>query len=146
MKKINHPISFGSCEKGLTMIEVLISMAIFAIGFLAIAGLVAATAKNNTTGNTLTQATMLARARVEYLKTLSLNQLAVACPAEMEPETVDRIYSRTCKISPLGAYRHHKYHRGYRAVAKIRTTAAGGFANQHPGPGPMIRKYFLWQN
>jgi len=85
------------------MIEVLISMAIFAIGFLAIAGLVAATAKNNTTANTLTQATMLARAQVEHLKTLSLNQLAVTCPADMEPQIVDRIYSRKCEISALGA-------------------------------------------
>lgn len=102
MKKINPPITFGYGEKGLTMIEVLISMAIFAIGFLAIAGLVAATAKNNTTGNTLTQATMLARARIEYLKTLPLGQLAVACPEGMAPETVDRIYSRTCATSPLG--------------------------------------------
>ena len=84
------------------MIEVLISMAIFAIGLLAIAGLVAATAKNNTTANTLTQATMLARAQVEYLKTLSLNQLAVACPADMEPQIVDRIYSRKCAISAPG--------------------------------------------
>jgi len=101
MKKTNHPLFFRSGEKGLSMIEVLISMAIFAIGFLAIAGLVAATVKNNTTANTLTQATMLARAQVEYLKTLSLNQLAVACPADMEPEIVGQIYSRKCKISPL---------------------------------------------
>jgi len=102
MKKINHPISFGFSEKGLSMIEVLISMAIFAIGFLAIAGLVAATAKNNTSGNTLTQATMLARAQVEYLKTLSLGQLADACPDDMEPEVVGRIYARTCETSLLG--------------------------------------------
>jgi len=103
MKRINNPKYLIFQKKGLTMIEVLISMAIFAIGFLAIAGLVAATAKNNTTGNTLTQATMLARAQVEYLKTLSLNQLAGACPEGMAPETVDRIYSRTCKTGPLGA-------------------------------------------
>jgi prepilin-type N-terminal cleavage/methylation domain-containing protein len=102
MKKNNHFLSFGFCEKGLSMIEVLISMAIFAIGFLAIAGLVMATAKNNTSGNTLTQATMLARAQVEYLKTLTLAELAVACPDDMDPEIVDRIYSRTCEISPLG--------------------------------------------
>jgi len=101
MKTINHPISFRSWEKGLSMIEVLISMAIFSIGLLAIAGLVAATAKNNTIGNTLTQATMLARAQVEYLKTLSFNQLAVACPEDMEPIIVGRIYSRKCEISPL---------------------------------------------
>lgn len=102
MKKINHPISFGSCEKGLTMIEVLISMAIFAIGFLAIAGLVAATVKNNTTGNILTEATMLARAKVESLKTLSLDQLADACLDENEPEIVNQLYARECDVSSLG--------------------------------------------
>ena len=101
MKKINHPLSFGCCEKGLSMIEVLISMAIFAIGFLAIAGLVMATAKNNTSGNTLTQATMLARAHLEYLKTLSLNQLEAACPDDMEPEAIGRIYARTCETSRI---------------------------------------------
>ena len=102
MKKINHPISFGSCEKGLTMIEVLISMAIFAIGFLAIAGLVAATVKNNTTGNILTEATMLARAKVESLKALSLDQLADACLDENEPEIVNQLYARECDVSSLG--------------------------------------------
>lgn len=102
MNKIKNPISFGFGEKGLSMIEVLISMAIFAVGFLAIAGLVMATAKNNASGNTLTQATMLARAQVEYLKTLTLDQLADACPEDMEPEAVGRIYSQTCETSPVG--------------------------------------------
>lgn len=62
-----------------------------------------ATAKNNTSGNTLTQATMLARAQVEYLKTLTLGQLAEACPDDMEPQSVGRIYSLTCETGPLGA-------------------------------------------
>jgi prepilin-type N-terminal cleavage/methylation domain-containing protein len=103
MKKINHPISFGSCEKGLTMIEVLISMAIFAIGFLAIGGLVIGTTKNNTTGNILTEATMLARAKVESLKALSLDQLADACLDENEPEIVNQLYARECDVSALGS-------------------------------------------
>jgi prepilin-type N-terminal cleavage/methylation domain-containing protein len=103
MKKINHPISFGSCEKGLTMIEVLISMAIFAIGFLAIGGLVIGTTKNNTTGNILTEATMLARAKVESLKALSLDQLADACLDENEPEIVNQLYARECDVSSLGS-------------------------------------------
>ena len=102
MEKDNLPISFGLCQKGLSMIEVLISMAIFAIGFLAIAGMVMATAKNNTSGNTLTQATMLARSEVEYLKTLTLDQLSDACPDDMEPQVVGGIYSQTCETSPLG--------------------------------------------
>ncbi len=92
-----------SYEKGLTLVEVVISMAIFAIGFLAIAGLVVATTRNNTTGNTLTEATMLARAKVEYLKALPLDQLADACPDDMEPEIVNQLYARECEVSTLGS-------------------------------------------
>ena len=89
-------------EKGLTLIEVVLSMAIFAIGFLAIAGLVVATTKNNTSGNILTEATMLARAKVESLKALPLDQLAIACPDDMEPEVIDNVYKRKCEVSALG--------------------------------------------
>lgn len=88
-------------DNGLTLIEVVISMAIFAVGFLAIAGLVVATAKNNTTGNMLTQATMLARTKIEYLKTLPLDQLAIACPEQGLPETVNGVYVRECRISSI---------------------------------------------
>jgi prepilin-type N-terminal cleavage/methylation domain-containing protein len=101
MKKHIVTMSFLEQEKGLTMIEVIISMAIFAIGFLAIAGLVVTTTKNNTTGNMLTEATMLARARIEYLKTLPLDQLANACPDPSQPELVNRVYARECRVSAL---------------------------------------------
>jgi prepilin-type N-terminal cleavage/methylation domain-containing protein len=96
-------LSFLRNETGLTLIEVVISMAIFAIGFMAIAGLVVATTNNNTTGNMLTEATMLARSRIEYLKTLSLDQLAVACPDGALPEQIKGVYARECRISPLGS-------------------------------------------
>ena len=101
MKRTNDPISFKFYEKGMTLIEVVISMAIFSIGFLAIAGLVVATTRNNTTGNMLTEASMLARARMEYLKALPLDQLANACPDNGLPELVDRVYVRECRISPI---------------------------------------------
>jgi prepilin-type N-terminal cleavage/methylation domain-containing protein len=101
MKRTNDPISFMFYEKGMTLIEVVISMAIFSIGFLAIAGLVVATTRNNTTGNMLTEASMLARARMEYLKALPLDQLANACPDHGLPELVGRVYVRECRISPI---------------------------------------------
>lgn len=103
MKRINNPISSLSQEKGLTLVEAVISIGIFAIGFLAIAGLVVGTAKNNTTGNTLTEATMLARAKVESLKALPLDQLADACLDQNEPEIVNRLYARECDVSSLGS-------------------------------------------
>ena len=61
----------GVCVKnhrGYMMIEALISIAIFAIGFLAVATLVFSATRNNTNGNILTQANMLARERMEQLK------------------------------------------------------------------------------
>jgi len=54
--------------KGYMMIEALVSIAIFAIGFLAVATLVFSATRNNTNGNLLTQANMLARQRMEELK------------------------------------------------------------------------------
>ena len=81
----------------------MISMGIFAIGFLAIAGLVVGTTKNNTSGNMLTEATMLARARIESLKALPLDELDDACLDENEPETIKRVYARECDIDAIGS-------------------------------------------
>ncbi|MEJ2166467.1 MAG: prepilin-type N-terminal cleavage/methylation domain-containing protein [Desulfobacterales bacterium] len=55
-------------NQGFSLIEVLIAMAIFSIGILAVGSLVLSTTRNNTNGNILTQATMLARAKMEEKK------------------------------------------------------------------------------
>ena len=60
-----------SCAKnpeGYMLMEALISIAIFAVGFLAVATLVFSATRNNTNGNLLTQANMLARQQLEQLK------------------------------------------------------------------------------
>jgi len=57
--------------RGYMMIEALVSIAIFSIGFLAVATLVFSTTRNNTNGNLLTQANMLARQQMEQLKSTS---------------------------------------------------------------------------
>ena len=57
-------------EKGMTMIEVLMAMTIFAVGFLAIGTMVIWTTRNTTTSNIATLATMSAREKIEILKTL----------------------------------------------------------------------------
>jgi len=103
MQRINDPNSLISQETGLTLVEVVISIAIFAIGFLAIAGLVVGTTRNNKTGNTLTEATMLARARIESLKALPLDQLDGACLDENEPEITNRLYTRECDVDSIGS-------------------------------------------
>ncbi len=68
MKRMNLKSANIKNAKGYMMVEALISMAIFAVGFLAVAMLVVSVTRNNTSGNLLTQANMLARQKMEELK------------------------------------------------------------------------------
>ena len=69
----NHKTTrFIDTDKGFTLIEVLIAIGIFAIGILAIATLQLGTVKNNTTGNVTTMATMLARQKMEEIKSVTV--------------------------------------------------------------------------
>jgi prepilin-type N-terminal cleavage/methylation domain-containing protein len=85
-------------KKGLTMIEVLMAMTIFAVGFLAIGTMVISTTRNNTTGNIITHATMLARERIEFLKSLPIEQMKNQCSDDMDPERLDEIFERVCGV------------------------------------------------
>ena len=60
-----------NCSNGFTLIEVLIAMAIFSIGILAVASMQLWNVKNNTTGNITTLATLLARDQMEQLKNVA---------------------------------------------------------------------------
>ena len=64
---LKNCLHFNS-KSGFTLIEVLITLAIFSIGILAVASMQLSSTKNNTTSNIMTQATMLARAQIEQLK------------------------------------------------------------------------------
>ena len=64
--KIVSPLKRG--QNGYLMIEALISMAIFAIGFLAVGTMVIQTTRNNTRSNIMTQATLLATQTLEDFK------------------------------------------------------------------------------
>jgi len=71
MQPENNQNHFLKRNKGFTLIEVLVAMAIFAIGILAVAKMQMWNVKNNTTGNIRTTATMLARAQLEELKSVA---------------------------------------------------------------------------
>jgi type IV pilus assembly protein PilV len=70
MKKDRTNTNLSDTNRGFTLIEVLIAMAIFSIGILAVGSMQLSNTKNNTTGNIMTGATMLARQKIEELKTL----------------------------------------------------------------------------
>ena len=70
MKTDHKNATLSKKNRGFTLIEVMIAMAIFSIGILAVGSMQLWNTKNNTTGNITTQATMLARQKLEELKTV----------------------------------------------------------------------------
>ncbi|MGD9240223.1 MAG: prepilin-type N-terminal cleavage/methylation domain-containing protein [Desulfobacterales bacterium] len=58
-------------KRGFTLLEAVMAMAIFSIGILAVGSMQLWNTKNNTSGNFTTQATMLARQKIEELKVVS---------------------------------------------------------------------------
>jgi len=89
-------------DTGYMLIEALIAIAIFSIGFLAVATMVFSTARNNMNGNILTQANMFAREKMEELKSKTdLTELDLDPPAA--PETVGGRFTRSWTATdPLG--------------------------------------------
>ena len=63
-------------NKGFSLIEVLISLVILAIGLLAIAGMQVTSIRGNSFSNNLTQATILAQDRLEQMKNLPYASLS----------------------------------------------------------------------
>ena len=71
MTRDRKPCGLTRNNRGFTLMEILIAVAIFSIGILAVAKLQLWNVKNNTTGNITTMATMLGRAQIEELKGVS---------------------------------------------------------------------------
>jgi prepilin-type N-terminal cleavage/methylation domain-containing protein len=69
-------LGLNNNKSGFTLVEVLIAISIFAIAFLALGSLVLSTTNNNTKGNILTQATMLATDKIEELKSIRFDLIA----------------------------------------------------------------------
>ena len=96
--------------KGYMLIEALISIAIFSIGFLAVATLVLSVSRNNTSGDHLTAANMLAREQLEQLKNTSDITLLPADLTTFSDGPIDGngnpggIYTRTWTIQDALGY------------------------------------------
>jgi prepilin-type N-terminal cleavage/methylation domain-containing protein len=66
-----------SGEKGFTLVEVLIGLVILAIGILAIAGMQITSIRGSSFSNNLTQASVIAQERLEFLKSLPLTDASL---------------------------------------------------------------------
>ena len=64
-------------QDGFTIIELVVAMAILGMGMMAAVSMHFGTARNNTNGNIITQANMLAKTQLETLKSLNINDLDI---------------------------------------------------------------------
>jgi prepilin-type N-terminal cleavage/methylation domain-containing protein len=93
-------------QAGVTLVELLIAMAILALGVLAATSIQMGTARNNSKGNIYTQAYMLAIERLEILKNQDVISLVPG--AYSDASQIDAngqpggIYSRNWTIDNLG--------------------------------------------
>lgn len=101
IKKIRTLKSLFNNQKGFSLIEVAIAMGVFSIGALTISQLLILSLQNNRTGNQTTQATMLAEAHMEELKsTRDVTTLANSVESSIDQYgQPGGIYTRTTTIT-----------------------------------------------
>lgn len=92
--------AIGRGQVGYLMLEILMAVAIFSVGFLAVGTLIISTTRNNTSGNIITQATMLAAQRLEILK--DTTDIATLVAGDYpDPNNPIGIYTRSWTINKL---------------------------------------------
>jgi len=100
---------FPGAIQGFSLIEVLVAMAIFSIGILAVGTLILSTNRNNTHGDFMTQATMMARAKIEEKKReADAGTLSVGTETESNIDlqgNAGGMYTRVCAVSAAGTSR-----------------------------------------
>jgi type IV pilus assembly protein PilV len=76
-------------DRGYTLIEIMIAISIFAIGFLAIAYMQITASKNNRTGSEITEAANIATDRIEMLMVLDFDDPLLDPAANPHPSAPD---------------------------------------------------------
>jgi prepilin-type N-terminal cleavage/methylation domain-containing protein len=90
-------------ERGFTLIEVLIGMIILAIGILAVAGMQITSIRGTSFSNSLTQASVIAQDRLEFIKSLPLNDARLDTGTYPDPPNIGiftRSYQATRNANP----------------------------------------------
>ena len=90
-------------ERGFTLIEVLIGLIILAIGILAVAGMQITSIRGTSFSNSLTQASVIAQDRLEFIKSLPLNDARLDTGTYPDPPNIGiftRIYQATRNANP----------------------------------------------
>ena len=105
---MSKPVRRRGSQIGFTLIELMIAMAILGMGMVAAVSMHFGTARNNTNGNIITQANMLAKTQLETLKSQNVGLLAAGGPYPDPNNPVNAegqvggIYTRSWTIENLG--------------------------------------------
>jgi type IV pilus assembly protein PilV len=105
---MRKPVRRRDGQDGFTLIELMIAMVILGMGMVAAVSMHFGTARNNTNGNVITQANMLAKTQLETLKSLNISLLAAGGPYPDPNNPVNAegqvggIYTRSWTIENLG--------------------------------------------
>jgi type IV pilus modification protein PilV len=85
--------------EGFTLIEVVAGLIILAVGLLGIAAMQVTSTKSSSFSSNVTQATILAQDRLEYLRNLSYGHFDLSSGQHNEGTISDTIFSRKYKIA-----------------------------------------------
>ena len=85
-------------QRGFTLIEVLVGLIILAVGLLSVAGMQITSIKNYYSSNNMTQATIYAQDKIEYLKNLSYSDSNLSSGQYNEGTISGTIFSRRYNI------------------------------------------------
>jgi prepilin-type N-terminal cleavage/methylation domain-containing protein len=87
-------------SKGFTLIEILIALTILSVAFLALAGLMAQTTRNNSFGGHITEAATFAQDKLEELRAVSWLTIVPGSDKKMGSNGTD--YARTWGVATNG--------------------------------------------
>lgn len=121
----------ASNDKGFTLVEVMIGMAIFVIGYLAVASMQMVAIKGDANGRKTTEAATLAADRLESLMVLPYDNIPIA-----PPDNVGSVVK--------GAYTvNWKFEAGPLPNTKLITVTVNW---QHGGPRSFVATYVMTAN
>ncbi len=84
-------------DRGFTLVEALVAMAVFALGLSALMPLAVTNVRANQGAGVRTQAVALAQEKVEHLRALSYEEVLALAPGS---ETVDQVFTRAWSFPP----------------------------------------------
>ena len=96
----SQPLTNTAGQRGFTLIEVMVAMAVLAVGLLAVAGMQLIAIQSNTENRDVTEATTFALDRLEFLKVLPIDDDQLVAGGHTDPANpVDGKYAVTWNVT-----------------------------------------------